>query len=88
MSAVRLLLCWNGDVDLLHRVRDFGEDAWGELARSGLGEASMQEIDAATDNFTVSVKKKRKVGVVTELLVRVLRRHNLENDVRIQKAND
>lgn len=48
----------------------------------------MQEIDAATDNFTVSVKKKRNVGAVTELLVRALRRHNLENDVRIQKAND
>ena len=83
--AQKLALRWDGNADLLHRVRNFGEEAWGALANAGLGEASIQEIDAARDQFEVNVEK-RNIGPATEVLRRLLKRHNLEADVRIERA--
>lgn len=84
MMAQTLVLRWDGNADLLHRVRNFGEEAWGALTNAGLGEASIQDIDASRDHFAVSVEK-RNIGAATEMLRRLLKRHNLEADVRIER---
>lgn len=83
--ARKLVLRWDGDADLLHRVRNFGEEVWGALSNAGLAEISIQEIDASRDHFVVSAEK-RNIGPVTEVLRRLLKRHNLEADVRIERA--
>lgn len=83
--AEALILRWSGDHDWLHRVRNFGEDVWGELNRTSLGEASLEEIDSSIDQFKVTASK-RNVGVVTDLLKRLLKRHNLADQVKIERA--
>ena len=52
--------------DLVHRLRNLGED----LARSlgGKGRIDMAEVDAATESFTVEVASSRDLGDVAVLL--------------------
>ncbi len=84
--AEKIILRWlGGDHDLPHRVRNFGEDVWGELDRAGLGRASLEEIDRSIDAFNIEIAK-RNLGPATDLIHRLLKRHNLEQDVRIERA--
>jgi hypothetical protein len=83
--AEKLVLRWDGGPDILHRVRNFGGEAWGALNTNALGELSISDVDTATHEFSVSVQK-RNIGAAAELLRRLLKRHNLEGDVRIERA--
>ena len=80
----RLILRWD-DPSLLSRVRNMGEDVWGELRETDEDALSLAAVDAATDHFEISVGRS-EIGSVTELIRRKLKRHNLENDVRIERG--
>ena len=67
------------DDNLVHRLRNFGEDLYREFSTSGQADISLDEIDAATTELHVLVKAKRHLGSVTAFIAKTIQRHNLDD---------
>ncbi len=67
------------DDDLVHRLRNFGEDLYRGFSLSGQADISLDEIDAATTEFHVLVKAKRHLGGVSAFIAKTLKQHNLDD---------
>jgi len=67
------------DRDLVHRLRNFGEDLYREFSESGYAEISIDEIDTATSELRVYVNAKRHLGAVSGFVKKTLQRHNLDD---------
>ena len=67
------------DADLVHRLRNFGEDLYREFSLSGHADIWIEEIDAATTEFHVLVKAKRHLGGVSAFIAKTLKQHNLDD---------
>jgi hypothetical protein len=63
--------------DIIHRIRNFGEDLYRELKRSGLAEIDLAEVDRAIDQIRARTIKVRKVRTVSAFIARMLEQHNL-----------
>ena len=69
--------------DLVHRLRNLGED----LSRSlgGLGEIDMDEVDSATEFFSIRVKSARHLGDVTEVVRKELARSGSDGAFAVER---
>lgn len=67
------------DADLVHRLRNFGEDLYREFSLSGQAAVSLDEIDSATTEIHVLVKAKRHLGGVSAFVAKTLKQHNLDD---------
>lgn len=82
----KIILRWDDpEFELIHRIHNMGEDLWGQLRDRGIGSADIAEIDGAKDHFTVLVTS-RMLGPATELIRKMLKQHNLTDDVRIERG--
>jgi hypothetical protein len=70
--------------DLVHRLRNLGED----LSRSlgSLGEIDMNEVDSATEFFSIRVKSARHLGEVTELVRKELARSGSDGAFAMERT--
>ena len=70
--------------DLVHRLRNLGED----LSRSlgGKGRIDMGEVDAATESFIVEVASSRDLGDVAALLKMRVARAGSDDAFAIEKS--
>jgi hypothetical protein len=70
--------------DLVHRLRNLGED----LSRSlgGKGRVNMAEVDAATESFVVEVASSRDLGDVATLLKQQLARAGSDDAFAIERS--
>ncbi len=67
------------DADLVHRLRNFGEDLYREFSLSGQADISLEEIDSATTEIHVLVRAKRHLGGVSAFIAKTLKQHNLDD---------
>jgi len=69
--------------DLVHRLRNLGED----LSRSlgSLGEIDMDEVDSATESFSIRVKSARHLGEVAEVVRKELARSGSDGAFAIER---
>ena len=69
--------------DLVHRLRNLGED----LSRSlgGLGEIDMDEVDSATEFFSIRVKSARHLGDVSEVVRKELARSGSDGAFAVER---
>ena len=65
--------------DMVHRLRNFGEDLFREFAANGQAEISLDEVDSAVSELRVFVKGKSKLGVVFSSIKRMLQDHKLDD---------
>lgn len=82
----KIILRWDDPTfELSHRIKNMGEDLWGELSRGGIGSADISEIDAARDHFSVLVTS-RMLGPATDLIRNKLKHHKLADITRIERG--
>jgi hypothetical protein len=82
----KIILRWDDpQFELSHRIKNMGEDLWGDLRNGGIGSTDIAEIDAAKDHFTVLVTS-RMLGPATELIRSKLKKHNLSDVVKIERG--
>lgn len=74
------------DRDLVHRLRNFGEDLYREFSTSGYAEISLQEVDTATSELRVFVNAKRHLGTVSAFIKKTLRQHKLDNQFTVSRG--
>jgi len=63
--------------DIIHRIRNFGEDLYRELKRTGLAEIDLGEVDRAIDQIRARTIKARKVRTASAFIERMLVQHKL-----------
>jgi hypothetical protein len=70
--------------DLVHRLRNLGED----LSRSlgGKGRIDMSEVDAATESFVVEVASSHDLGDVAVLLKKQVARAGADDAFAIERS--
>lgn len=73
------------DIDLISKIRNFGEDLMFELSRSGEARVSIDEVDAATDRISFKVAP-RFLGSVTRLVKKLLQKHYLDEIADISRG--
>ena len=61
----------------IHRIRNFGEELYHALKEDGWGSITLQDIDRATTEMCVAVHVKRRVRRISNLILRMLEKHNL-----------
>ena len=67
------------DDNLVHRLRNFGEELYREFSLSGQADVSLDEIDSATTEIHVVVSAKRHLGGVSAFIAKTLKQHNLDD---------
>jgi hypothetical protein len=72
--------------DVVHRFRNFGEDVWTQLRETC--DVSLDEIDRATNTFTVRSVRKREVRTVTRLLQAAIKEHGFEGTGTITSLHE
>jgi hypothetical protein len=72
--------------DIVHRIRNFGEDLYRELKRSGLAEIDLDEVDRAIDQIHARAIKVRKVRTVSAFIAKMLEQHNLAEIAFVSQA--
>ncbi len=61
---------------LIHRLRNFGEDVFRQLRESEWGKVDIDEIDCATEEFTVThIKQANKLRLMRWLAEEAARQH-------------
>ena len=65
-TRFRIRIAQASTPDLVHRLRNLGEDLCRSLGEKG--RVDMAEVDAATESFSVEVPSSRHLGDVTALL--------------------
>jgi hypothetical protein len=72
--------------DIIHRIRNFGEDLYRELKRSGIAEIDLGEVDRATDQIRARKIRVRNVRTVSAFISGMLERHNLAGIARVSQV--
>ena len=87
MSAVLNIQISNPPTpEVVHRFRNFGEDVWGDLKETC--DVSLDEIDRATNKFTVRGVRKREVRTVTKMLQAAIKKHGFEDTATITRLEE
>ena len=83
-TRFRIRIAQKSTPDLVHRLRNLGED----LSRSlgGKGRIDMSEVDAATESFVVEVASARDLGDVTALLKKHVVRAGSDGAFAIERS--
>jgi len=58
------------DIAFVHRLRNFGEDVWGQARKAGWGTVSIDEIDRATTQFSIRDVHAKKLRRLTTWIQR------------------
>jgi len=83
-TRFRIRIAQPSTPDLVHRLRNLGED----LSRSlgGKGRIDMGEVDAATESFVVEVASSRDLGDVSALLQKQVARAGSDDAFTIERS--
>ncbi|HEU0300293.1 MAG TPA: hypothetical protein VFR37_12580 [Longimicrobium sp.] len=68
-----------------HRFMNMGEDVYRKLHDICL--VNLEEIDRAVDHFTVREIRRKDIGTVTTLLMRILRHNHMLDEVRLVRVD-
>ncbi|HLL47318.1 MAG TPA: hypothetical protein VK399_11455 [Longimicrobiaceae bacterium] len=79
-AAIRIQLN-EPDAELVHRFQNFGEDVYRALRDRC--SVDIDEIDRATQSFTVRDIPRRNVGLVVDTIRREIRRHHFEGSTTL-----
>jgi len=84
VTCFRIRIAHQPTPDLVHRLRNLGED----LSRSlgGKGRIDMGEVDAATESFVVEVASPRDLGDVAALLKKQVSRAGSDDAFAIERS--
>ncbi|CAA9297008.1 MAG: hypothetical protein AVDCRST_MAG68-68 [uncultured Gemmatimonadetes bacterium] len=74
------------DRKMIPQFRDFGEDVYRAL-RGLCAESLIDEVDRATDRFTVRDVRRQDIGTVTDAIRRVIRRYGWEDRVSLRRVD-
>jgi len=74
------------DSNLVHRLRNFGEDLYREFSTSGFAEISLNEVDSATSELRVVRNAKRHIGVVSAFIRKTLQQHKLDDQFTVTRG--
>jgi hypothetical protein len=72
--------------DLIHRIRNFGEDLYLAYRDSREAHVDLAEIDRAVDRICVTTIKNRRVRMVAGRIRKLLERHHLDNVARLTEV--
>lgn len=67
------------DDNLVHRLRNFGEELYREFSTNGQADISLDQIDCAVSELHVTIKAKRHIGTVSAFVKKTLQRHDLND---------
>lgn len=76
-----------GDGVFIHRMRNFGEDLWRACKTDGWASMSLDEIDRATNQLTVTVATASKVRRTARMASKLMESHFLAPPARITITN-
>ena len=82
-ATLRIEVAEQPVASVVHRFRNFGEDVFRELGETY--SIDLDEIDQANTSFTLAKVPARKVGQVTEQLMRAARRHGFGSSLRVTR---
>ena len=74
------------DAGMIPQFRDFGEDVY-RAVRGRCAESLIEEVDRATDRFTVRDVRRQDIGTVTDGIRRVIRRYGWEERVSCRRVD-
>jgi hypothetical protein len=80
-ATIRVHLRGGEGIDLRPGFRNLGEDVFREV--SGRATVGLDEVDSCVDVFHVRDVRTRNLGKVTQLLKRLIRRHNFVDDIEL-----
>ncbi|HMB47455.1 MAG TPA: hypothetical protein VKN63_04185 [Afifellaceae bacterium] len=84
-KKITLIFPSNTDGRLTHRIRNFAEDLWREIEKSGLGDVGgLETVDQAVDILTIQIKHARKTGYVRKRVRNLLKSHLLADSAETQ----
>lgn len=82
-AAIKIEISEEPTGDIVHCVRNVGEDIYGELR--DICSVSIEEIDRSTTSFVIRDIHRRDLGLVTQTIKQKLRKHHLEQTATLTK---
>jgi hypothetical protein len=82
-TRFRIRIAQTSTPDLVHRLRNLGEDLSHSL--HGKGRVDMGAVDAATESFVVEVPSARDLGDVAALLKKLVTRAGPDSDFAVER---
>lgn len=82
MTEITIRLTCPPTNDLIHRFRNFGEDVWREYREVSRVEISLDQIDRATEMFSITTRKHLDRRV-RERVREIAEQHNLGHECQI-----
>jgi hypothetical protein len=86
-AVIKVLLTDTQDGELNDRFRNLGEDIYRSLSDSNKATVDLGEIDRCWDYFFVRSIRTRYLGDVTQMLRQLVRRHNFDGLVVLQRVD-
>ncbi len=84
-AAIEIVLN-EADRAMISQFRDFGEDVY-RAVRGLCAESLIDEVDRATDRFTVRGIRRQDIGTATDAIRRVIRHYGWEERVSVRRVD-
>jgi hypothetical protein len=72
--------------DLIHRIRNFGEELHRACVTGTAASVSLEEVDKATNQLRVAVRSARRTRQIAGAIEKLLDRHNLGGVSRLSQV--